>query len=293
MKNMWMTQGQLRDLWSGLARNPVTTVAMVFMVTVCVLALGADHVAPHSPLDTGAQERLPPFFLAGGSMDFPLGTDEAGRCVLSRLIHGAGFTLTVSFRVVLLGLLVAVPAGLIAAFAGGPVDMVLMRATDIMLAMPTFLLAVVIVALFESMEALATTLALALVYTPHLLRLARAAALTELGKDYVAAARVDGAGTLRLMAVTVLPNCMAPLIVQATLSFSSAILDIAALGFLGLGQEPPAPEWGGMLAELDHLNRSAWWLPTFPGVAILTTVLALNILGDALRDALDPKLRRR
>jgi dipeptide transport system permease protein len=134
--------------------------------------------------------------------------------------------------------------------------------------------------------------AVAITYIPHYARLARAAVLTELPKDYVTASRVAGAGTLRLMLNTVLPNCLAPLIVQATLSFSTAILDAAALGFLGYGAQAPTPEWGTMLADARNLIRSMPWVVTFPGLAILITVLAFNLLGDGLRDALDPKLKR-
>jgi dipeptide transport system permease protein len=130
------------------------------------------------------------------------------------------------------------------------------------------------------------------VYLPHFVRLTRASAIGEMSRDYVTASRVAGAGRLRLMVVTVLPNCMAPLIVQATLSFSSAILDAAALGFLGMGAQPPTPEWGTMLADAREFILRAWWVVTFPGLAILIAVLAFNLMGDGLRDALDPKMKR-
>ena len=193
--------------------------------------------------------------------------------------------------VVTLSLTVGIALGLLAGFARGVVEIIIMRCMDMMLALPSLLLAVVIVAilgpgLFNAM------LAISIVYLPHLVRLTRAAAITEMSKDYVTASRVLGAGNFRLMLVTVLPNCMAPLIVQATLSFSSAILDAAALGFLGMGAQPPTPEWGTMLAEAREFVLRAWWVVTFPGLAILVTVLALNLLGDGLRDALDPRLKR-
>jgi dipeptide transport system permease protein len=166
-----------------------------------------------------------------------------------------------------------------------------MRLMDVVLAFPSLLLALVLVAilgpgLFNAM------IAIAIVLQPHYVRLTRAAVLTERSKDYVTAARVGGAGPLRLMFVTILPNCMAPLIVQATLSFSNAILDAAALGFLGMGAQPPTPEWGTMLAEAREFILRAWWVVTFPGIAILLTVLAINLVGDGLRDALDPKMKR-
>jgi dipeptide transport system permease protein len=155
----------------------------------------------------------------------------------------------------------------------------------------SLLLAVVVVAILGPglVNAMA---AVAIVVLPHYARLTRAAVISELTKDYVVASRVSGAGVLRLMFVTVLPNCMAPLIVQATLGFSTAILDAAALGFLGLGAQPPTPEWGTMLATAREFVQRAWWVVTFPGLAILITVLAFNLMGDGLRDALDPKLKR-
>jgi dipeptide transport system permease protein len=181
--------------------------------------------------------------------------------------------------------------GLLSGFFRGVVDMLIMRAMDIILSVPSLLLALAIVAILGS-GLLNAMIAVAITYVPHYARLARAAVLTELPKDYVTASRVAGAGTLRLMLNTVLPNCLAPLIVQATLSFSTAILDAAALGFLGYGAQAPTPEWGTMLADARTLIRSQPWVVTFPGLAILITVLAFNLLGDGLRDALDPKLKR-
>jgi dipeptide transport system permease protein len=166
-----------------------------------------------------------------------------------------------------------------------------MRFMDIILALPSLLLAIVIVVLLGTGLTNAM-IAVAITNIPHYARLTRAAAMNELTKDYVIASRVAGAGTLRLMFKTVLPNCLAPLIVQSTLGISSAVLDAAALGFLGLGAQPPTPEWGTMLADARQYIESAYWVVTFPGLAILVTVLAFNLLGDGLRDALDPKLKR-
>jgi dipeptide transport system permease protein len=193
--------------------------------------------------------------------------------------------------VIALGLLVGVALGLLAGFFTGAVDIAIMRAMDTLLALPALLLAIVVVAilgpgLFNAM------LAVSIVVLPGFARLTRAAVLTELAKDYVTAARMTGARLPRLMFLTVLPNCLAPLIVQATLGFSTAILDTAALGFLGLGAQPPTPEWGTMLSDALQFVQRAWWVVTFPGVAILLTVLAFNLMGDGLRDALDPKLKR-
>jgi len=160
-----------------------------------------------------------------------------------------------------------------------------------MLAFPSLLLALVLVAILGP-SLLNAMIAIAIVLQPHYVRLTRASVMTELSKDYVTSARVVGAGTGRLMFKTVLPNCMSPILVQAALSFSTAILDVAALGFLGMGAQPPTPEWGTMLAEAREFILRAWWVVTFPGLAILITVLAINLLGDGLRDALDPKLKR-
>jgi dipeptide transport system permease protein len=181
--------------------------------------------------------------------------------------------------------------GLVAGFFRGWVETIIMRLMDIILALPSLLLAIVIVAILGPGLANAM-IAVAIVYLPHYTRLTRGSVISERSKDYVIASRVAGAGTMRLMFATVLPNCMAPLIVQATLGFSNAILDAAALGFLGLGAQPPTPEWGTMLADAREFVLRAWWVVTFPGLAILITVLAFNLMGDGLRDALDPKMKR-
>jgi dipeptide transport system permease protein len=190
-----------------------------------------------------------------------------------------------------LSLVSGVTVGLIAGFFGGVVDTIIMRVMDIILSFPSLILALVLVAILGPglMNAM---IAIALVLQPHFARLTRAAVMAEKNREYVVAARLAGASRLRLMFKTILPNCMAPLIVQGTLSFSNAILDAAALGFLGMGAQPPTPEWGTMLAEAREFITRAWWVVTFPGLAILITVLAINLVGDGMRDALDPKLKR-
>ncbi|MGB3146177.1 MAG: ABC transporter permease subunit, partial [Paracoccaceae bacterium] len=218
-------------------------------------------------------------------------TDAVGRDILSRLIHGARFSLFIGCVVVTISLLGGVVIGLIAGFFGGWVDTVIMRVMDVILAFPSLLLALVLVAILGPGLTNAM-IAIALVQQPHFSRLTRGAVLGELPREYVMAARVAGAGRLRLMFCTILPNCLGPLIVQATLSFSGAILDAAALGFLGMGAQRPTPEWGTMLAEAREFISAAWWVVTFPGLAILITVLAINLVGDGLRDAFDPKMKR-
>ena len=258
------------------------------MLVLVALAAAAPLVAPHGPAEQFRQSFLAPPFQ---QWEFPLGTDSLGRDILSRLIYGARLSLLIGAVVVALSLTVGTLLGLIAAFAGGVVDVVIMRLMDVLLVFPSLLLAIVVVAILGPGLTNAM-LAVAVVLLPAYVRLSRAAALGELAREYVIATRSAGAGVVRLMLLVVLPNCLAPLIVQATLGFSSAILDAAALGFLGLGAQPPTPEWGTMLADALQFYQRAWWLLTFPGIAILVTVMAFNLLGDGLRDALDPKLRR-
>ncbi len=282
----------LRMFWRSYAENPGAVAGLAVIVTVCLLALFADVVAPHSPIVQYRDAFLkPPAWTANGDARFILGTDDVGRDIFSRLVHGARYSLLIGGIVVTLSLGIGVVLGLIAGFFRGVVEDLIMRAMDIMLALPSLLLAIVIVAILGPSLTNAI-MAVAIVALPHYVRLSRASVISERTKEYVTASQVSGAGLLRLMFVTVLPNCLPPLIVQATLGFSTAILDAAALGFLGLGAQPPIPEWGSMLAKAREFVQSAWWVVTFPGLAILITVLAFNLMGDGLRDALDPKLKR-
>jgi len=282
----------LVEVWWSFLDNRGAVAGLIVIVVVFLLAIFADLVAPHGPIAQYRDAFLkPPVWVDGGSARFLLGTDDVGRDILSRLIHGARYSLFIGAFTVSLSLTFGILLGLVAGFFRGLVEEAIMRLMDIMLAIPSLLLALVIVAILGPSLTNAI-MAIAIVYLPHFTRVARASVITELSKDYVTASRVSGAGRLRLMFATVLPNCAAPLIVLATLSFSSAILDAAALGFLGLGAQPPTPEWGTMLAKAREFVQSAWWVVTFPGLAILITVLAFNLAGDGLRDALDPKLKR-
>ncbi len=281
-----------RTFWLSFAENRGAVAGVVVLVLLIVTAVFADVIAPHSPIEQFRDHFLtPPVWQAGGDGAFPLGTDDVGRDMLSRLIYGARLSLMIGFAVVTFALLIGTVLGLVAAFAGGVVDIVIMRLMDIVLVFPSLLLAIVIVAILGPSLTNAM-LAVVVVTLPGYTRLARAAALGELARDYVTATRSAGASTLRLMFDTVLPNCVAPLIVQASLGFSGAILDAASLGFLGLGAQPPTPEWGTMLAGAFQFYQRAWWVLAFPGLTILITVLAFNLFGDGLRDALDPKLKR-
>jgi dipeptide transport system permease protein len=211
--------------------------------------------------------------------------------MLSRLIHGARFSFYIGIIVVTIAATGGVLVGLLAGFAPKWLDTIIMRVMDVILAFPSLLLALVLVAILGP-SLINAMIAIAIVLQPHYVRLTRASVMAERSKDYVIAAKVTGAGLGRLMFITVLPNCLSPIIVQAALSFSTAILDAAALGFLGMGAQPPTPEWGSMLADAREFILRAWWVVTFPGLAILVTVLAINLMGDGLRDALDPKLKR-
>ncbi len=282
----------LREFWDYFQTNKGAVGGLVIVLAVLLMAALAPWIAPYPPDATDASVFLtPPAWQTGGSSAHWLGTDAIGRDILSRLIFGARLSLTIGLAVVALSVLVGTVLGLTAGYFRGVFEIGAMRLMDIILTLPSLLLAIVIVAILGPglMNAM---LAVAVVVLPHYVRITRAAVIAEMSKDYVTAARMNGAGHLRLMFSEVLPNCTAPLIVQASLGISTAILDAAALGFLGLGAQPPSPEWGTMLADAREFVLRAWWVVTFPGLAILITVLAFNLLGDGLRDAFDPKLKR-
>ncbi|HEY5818653.1 MAG TPA: ABC transporter permease subunit [Mesorhizobium sp.] len=285
-------RARFAEFWYYFSENRGAVIGFWFFMFLIVLAIFAPWIAPH-PFDgkNDAAQLLPPFWQQGGNSSYLLGTDAIGRDMLSRLIYGTRYSLFVGVVVTTISMVGGVLIGVIAGYFRGPVDTIIMRLMDIILAFPSLLLALVLVAVLGPGLTNAM-IAIAIVFQPHFVRLTRAAVMSEKTRDYVVAAKVAGAGPLRLMFKTILPNCMAPLIVQASLSFSSAILDAAALGFLGYGAQPPAPEWGTMLAEAREFILRAWWVVTLPGLAILITVVAINLMGDGLRDALDPKLKR-
>lgn len=284
--------GPWREFWSAFSANRGAVIGLVTIVVLLLVALLAPWIAPHAPKQTNSAVFLqPPAWQQGGSLTYLLGTDAIGRDILSRLMYGARLSLSIGVAVVAISVVVGVVLGLVAGFFRGVLEIAIMRLMDIILTLPSLLLAIVIVAILGP-GLINAMLAVAIVVLPHYVRITRAAVIAEVSRDYVTAARVSGAGTLRRMFREVLPNCAAPLIVQASLGISTAILDAAALGFLGLGAQPPSPEWGTMLADAREFVLRAWWVVTFPGLAILAAVLAFNLLGDGLRDALDPKLKR-
>ncbi|MCA8867872.1 MAG: ABC transporter permease subunit [Rhodobacteraceae bacterium] len=284
--------GRLKEFWFYFRENRGAVFGLYIFVVFAFCAAFAPLLSLYDPTEQFRQfTLLPPAWQEGGDWQFPLGTDPLGRDMLSRLVEGSRYSFFVGIVVVTIAASGGILVGLIAGFAPKWLDSIIMRIMDIILAFPSLLLALVLVAILGPSLTNAM-IAIAIVLQPHYVRLTRASVMSERQKDYVTSARVVGAGLGRLMFVTVLPNCLAPIIVQAALSFSTAILDAAALGFLGMGAQPPTPEWGTMLAEAREFILRAWWVVTFPGLAILVTVLAINLMGDGLRDALDPKLKR-
>lgn len=271
----------LRRLWrSNLAR-----VGLGIVIFFVLMATLAPLLTPYSPIDQTLIQRLKP-----PSAAHPFGTDNLGRDVMSRVIHGARISMLVGITSVVLGLFIGTFLGLLAGYLAGWVDTVSMRAMDIMLAFPATLLAIAIVAA-RGPGLPNTMLAVGVVQIPIYARIMRGTVLAMKEREYVLASHSLGASGLRTMLRHILPNCLSPIIVQATLGFGTAVIEAAALGFLGLGAQPPDPEWGAMLSDGYKYLVNAPWALFFPGGAIMLTVLGFNLLGDGLRDALDPRTR--
>ncbi len=284
--------GPLAAFWRAFRENRGAVAGLAVVAAICLVAIFAPLLAPHSPVEQfRGFSKLPPFWEEGSDPRFLLGTDAVGRDMLSRIIYGARVSLFIGLAVMVVAALTGVALGLAAAWYGGVVDSIIQRVMDLIVAIPSLVLAILIIAVIGPNLA-NTIVAVTIVNLPRYVRLVRASAISELSKDYVIAAKVAGVRPLRLMLSTVLPNCLAPLIVQAALGVSDAILEAAGLGFLGLGAQPPTPEWGAMLADSREFILSNPWIVTFPGLAILITVISINLMGDGLRDALDPRLRR-
>jgi dipeptide transport system permease protein len=284
--------GPLLSFWRSFRENRGAVIGLSVVCFVVFIAIFANILSPYNPLEQfRAVTKLPPIWAQGGNWSYPLGTDPLGRDMLSRILYGSRISLFIGMSVMFVSAAVGVSLGLLAAFWGGFVDVVIIRIMDLIMSIPSLVLAILIIAVIGP-NLTNTIVAITIVYLPRYVRLVRASALSELSKDYVTAARVAGVGSWRLMIKTILPNCMAPLIVQAALGISDAILEAAGLGFLGLGAQPPTPEWGSMLADARDLISSNPWVMALPGIAILITVLGINLMGDGLRDALDPRLRK-
>ena len=273
----------LSEIWRQLRKERLALVGGGVLVGLILVALLAPIIAPQDPLKQDLYGRLEP-----PSMGHLLGTDDFGRDILSRVIYGARISLRIGLVAIFLAFAGGVVFGVIAGYRGGFADALIMRIMDLMLAFPSTLLAIAIVAVIGPGIDNAI-LAVSIVLVPQFARLVRSSVLTVRETTYVEAALALGATEPRLLFFTILPNCTAPLIVQATLGLGTAILDAAGLSFLGLGAQPPVPEWGAMLSGGRELLFKAPWVMTFPGLAIFIVVLGLNLFGDGLRDALDPK----
>jgi peptide/nickel transport system permease protein/dipeptide transport system permease protein len=275
------------EAWTEFKKSRSAIAGLVIVLIAIAVAVVGDLLAPHDPLQTDlSMALLPP----GRNMGYLLGTDQFGRCVLSRILSGAKLSMVVGLISVGVGLLIGTPLGLAAGYRGKIANNIIMRAMDIMLAVPGFLIALAVAAaLGPSLRNV--MLAVGLYHVPLYARITCGVTLSIKEKDYVEAARGLGLGDFEIVLRHILPNCLPSLMVVSTLQIPSAILTAATLGFLGLGAQPPTPEWGALLNEGRGYLSSAWWIPTFPGLAILFVVLSLNLFGDGLRDAFDPRLR--
>lgn len=276
----------LRGVLSRLSRNKGALLGLLVVCVFILMAIFAPYITPYDPdiSDLAMTLKRP-------SAQHWLGTDEIGRDMLSRLIIGARLSMVIGVISVSIGVIIGVPLGLVSGYYGGTADLLIQRVTDIMLAFPSILLAIIFVATFGA-GLVQLMAAVGLVSVPIYIRLIRGSTLALREEDYVVAARAAGASDLRILFVHILPNCMAPLLVQSTLQVASAIISAAALGFLGLGPPPNVPEWGSMLSKGRTFVLSYPHTTTFPGLFIVTAVLGFNLLGDGLRDALDPRLKR-
>ena len=268
-----------------LAKKPGAFSGALTIMLFILVALFAPQLAPYGPAQmTYTAIQQPP------SVAHPMGTDELGRDILSRVIYGARISMQVGLIAVGIAMTTGTFLGMLAAFLGGFMDAVIMRIMDVMLAFPGILLAIAIVAILGP-DLYNTMIAVGVAAIPVYARTARGSTLSVLEFDYVQAAVALGAGHMRILFRYVLPNILAPIVVLATVGIATSILSAAGLSYLGLGAQPPTPEWGAMLSEARAYLRSAWWIATFPGLAIMLVVMAFNLLGDGLRDLLDPRLR--
>ncbi len=279
-KSLWA------DAWKRLRKNRMAMIGLGIITMFIILAIFADQIAPYGYDDQDLNRRF-----MFPNKDFWFGTDMFGRCILSRIIYGARISLQVGFVAVTISGCIGGTLGAIAGYYGNTVDNVIMRFLDIIMAIPSVLLAIIIAtSLGSGLGNL--MLAVGLASVPSYARLVRASILTIKEQEFVEAARLVGCSDARIIFRHMIPNVMAPIIVQVTLSMALAILSASTLSFIGLGIKPPTPEWGAMLSAGRAYIRDYWHVVTFPGLAIVTVILALNLLGDGLRDALDPRMKR-
>ncbi|MHB8468829.1 MAG: ABC transporter permease [Gaiellaceae bacterium] len=275
-----------RRLVRGLSANPLIAAGAAIAVTLIVIAVFAPLIAPY-PGDAGSATH-PLTTLLGPSLPHPFGTDAVGRDLFSRVLYGARISLAIAAVVILSSIVVGVPLGIAAGYFGGVVDNVLMRLTDVVLAFPALLFSLALAAMLGPSTTNAT-LAIAVTWWPWYARLARGQAASVAGRSYIESCRALGIPWPRILFRHVFPNSVTPVIVQASLDVGGVILTAAALSFLGLGAQDPTPEWGLMISQGQSYFTTQWWLVTFPGAAILLAALAFNLIGDGLRDVLDPR----
>ena len=286
----WYAPPRVAQAMGQARRYPLVAITLLTFLLV-IPALFASQVAPYDPLQGSLSKRLkPPAWQQGGSIEYPLGTDKLGRDMLSRIIYGARVSLAVSLVAIFVGGVIGTALGMISGYFGGCVDALLMRLVDISLSLPTILLALVLVAAVGPSFGTVITILMIFLWARYA-RLVRGETLSIKERDFIARARVAGASHTRIMARYIFPNVVNSLIVLATLQVGYVILLESTLSFLGAGLPRPTPAWGLMIADGRELIVTAWWVSMFPGVAIMLTVLSLNLLGDWLRDHLDPKLR--
>lgn len=279
------------DQVEKLFKNKTAVVGLIIISIFALAAILAPLISPHNPNENALYDQLkPPIWDSGGAVKNILGTDDLGRDILTRLIYGARVSLTLGIVSVGMAFLIGSFLGALSGYFKGWPDNLIMRFMDIILAFPHILLAIVIVA-YLGPGLRNAMMAIGIINIPRFARIVRASVMEEYEKDYVTAARAVGASNRRIIFNAIFPNCLAPIIVQASLGFGAAILDAAGLSFLGLGAQPPIAEWGAMIAQGRAMILRAWWVMTFPGIAILLAVLGFNLFGDGLRDALDPRLR--
>jgi len=279
-------QGQWSLIWRQLRRNRAALVGLTVIVVEILLSLSAQWISPYDPLDQDVTAALQP-----PSAQHLLGTDDVGRDMLSRILFGSQISLRVGLISVSIAGVIGVSLGIAAGFYGGWFDDIVMRLIDVLLAFPGILLALTIIAILGP-GLTNVMVAVGIGSIPSYCRVARGSTLSVRSRDYVMSARVIGCHDARIMFQYILPNVLPAVLVLATLGIAGAILTASGLSFLGLGAQPPTPEWGAMLTAGRTYLRQSWWFATFPGLAIMLTVLCINLLGDGLRDALDPKLRR-
>ena len=285
---------KLHELTRRLKYNKSALFGLIIVFIIVLCALFADYIAPNDPIPSPPQlanKLKPGFWSEKGLEGTPLGTDGLGRCVLSRIIYGSRISLSAGFVAVGIAMILGITFGVMAGYYGGWIDLLIMRIVDVMFAFPALLLAIVIVAVIGTGLDKAMV-AIGIVYTPQMARIIRSSVLYIKEMEYIEVQKAIGSSDWRIIFRHVIPNSIAPVIVYGTLMLATAILDAAALGFLGLGAQPPTPEWGAMLSKsYSYIMSGAWWAATFPGIAILFSVLGLNLLGDGLRDILDPRLK--